>query len=185
MRLDQQLEGILFFKGEPMSLADLARALAITESDTEAGIETLRRRLEESGLTLIHKEDKIMLGTRAELTDTLSQFQKDELNKELSKATLETLSIILYKGGAARGDIDYVRGVNSSFILRNLQMRGLVEKQPDPEDSRRYIYTPTFETLQYLGISSLDELPDKSEVERLLQGAITEETASQIENADQ
>lgn len=94
----------------------------------------------------------------------LEQIKKEELNKDLSKASLETLSIILYKNGAPRSLIDYIRGVNSNFILRALSIRGLVEKVNDPKDNRRYIYKPTFELLSYMGVTSIEELPDYENV---------------------
>ena len=54
--------------------------------------------------------------------------------------------------------------MNSSFTLRALSIRGLVEKTPDPKDSRRYIYKPSFELLSFMGVKSVEELPDYSEV---------------------
>ena len=95
-----------------------------------------------------------------ELSSLIEDLQKEELNKDLSKASLETLSIILYKNGANRAEIDYIRGVNSSFTLRALSIRGLVEKTIDPKDSRRYIYKSSFELLSFMGVKSVEELPD-------------------------
>ena len=113
---------------------------------------------------LLMKEGEVALGTAPELSGLIEDLQKEELNKELSKASLETLSIVLYKNGASRAEIDYIRGVNSSFTLRALSIRGLVEKITDPKDSRRYIYKPSFELLSYMGIKSVDELPDHASV---------------------
>ena len=113
---------------------------------------------------LLEKDNEISLGTAPELSDLIENLQKEELNKELSKASLETLSIILYKNGANRSEIDYIRGVNSSFTLRALSIRGLIEKITDPKDNRRFIYKPSFELLSYMGIKSVEELPDYSEV---------------------
>ena len=101
-----------------------------------------------------------MLGTNPEFGSMLEEMRKEELSKELSKASLETIAVILYKEGATRADIDYIRGVNSSFILRNLLIRGLVEKITDPADSRRYLYKPSFDLLSYLGLSKLSLLPE-------------------------
>ena len=113
---------------------------------------------------MLEKDNEISLGTAPELSDLIENLQKEELNKELSKASLETLSIILYKNGANRSEIDYIRGVNSSFTLRALSIRGLIEKITDPKDNRRFIYKPSFELLSYMGIKSVEELPDYSEV---------------------
>ena len=90
---------------------------------------------------------------------------------------METLSIVLYKNGVSRSEIDYVRGVNSSFTLRALSVRGLVEKTIDAKDSRRYIYRPSFELLSFMGIKNVEELPDYGEVNKELQIIIKNEDA--------
>ena len=98
----------------------------------------------------------------------IEDLQKEELNKDLSKASLETLSIVLYKNGVSRAEIDYIRGVNSSFTLRALSVRGLVEKTVDSKDNRRYIYKPSFELLSFMGVKSIEELPEYAEVSNSL-----------------
>jgi segregation and condensation protein B len=109
---------------------------------------------------LQENDGDITLGTAPLLSELIEKLQKEELNKELSKASLETLSIILYKDGVSRSLIDYIRGVNSSFTLRALSIRGLIEKSVDKLDSRRYIYKPTFLLLSFMGVKSVEELPD-------------------------
>ena len=116
--------------------------------------------LENRGIALQENGEEITLGTTPEMSDIIENLQKEELNRELSKASLETLSIILYKNGATRAEIDYIRGVNSSFTLRALSVRGLIEKTLDPKDNRRYIYKPSFETLSFMGVKAVEELPD-------------------------
>mgnify|MGYP000452722962 CR=1 FL=1 len=179
MTLDAQIEGILFFKGEPISIGALSKLLSVNEDEVIQGLELLENRLAERGLALVRKDDEVVLAVRKELSNILEDLRKDELQKELTKASLETLSITLYKNGATRGEIDYIRGVNSSFILRNLQIRGLVERVTDPNDSRRYVYKPTFETLQYLGIQKISDLPDFEKVEEELARAFTAERAEE------
>jgi len=164
MNLESKIEAILFWKGEPMSRKKIAEILKVGEAEINEGIEKLKINLKERGVAILEKDNEITLGTAPELSDLIENLQKEELNKELSKASLETLSIVLYKNGASRGEIDYIRGVNSSFTLRALSIRGLVEKINDPKDNRRYIYKPSFELLSYMGIKSIEELPDYSEV---------------------
>jgi len=164
MNLEQKIEAILFFKGESISRKKLSEILNAGQKEIDEGIEKLKENLKERGITVIEKENEIMLGTAPELSELIEDLQKEELNKELSKASLETLSIILYKNGASRAEIDYIRGVNSSFTLRALSVRGLVEKITDIKDSRRYIYKPSFELLSFMGIKSIEELPEYNEV---------------------
>lgn len=160
MELDAQIEGILFYKGEPMKVWDLARLTRTTPEEVESALIVLEEKLRGRGLSLIRNNEEIMLGTAAELSSLLETIRKDEISRELSRASLETLSVILYKNGAARSDIDYIRGVNSSFILRNLMVRGLIEKTTHPTDSRKVLYIPTMETLTFMGLSKLEDLPE-------------------------
>ena len=162
--ISNEIEAILFWKGEPMSRKKLSDILKVKEVEINKGLEKLKENLKERGIVLLEKENEITLGTAPELSKLLEDLQKEELNKELSKASLETLSIILYKNGVSRAEIDYIRGVNSSFTLRILSVRGLVEKTIDAKDNRRYIYKPSFELMSYLGIKSMNELPDYAEV---------------------
>ncbi|OGI90835.1 hypothetical protein A3A95_03405 [Candidatus Nomurabacteria bacterium RIFCSPLOWO2_01_FULL_39_18] len=162
--LEQKIEAILFFKGEPVSLKRLGEILKISPGELIESITRLKENLKDRGITLQENNNELTLGTIPELSELIENLQKEELNKDLSKASLETLSIILYKGSAHRAYIDYVRGVNSSFTLRALSIRGLIEKTIDPEDNRRYLYKPTFELLSYLGIKSLEELPEYAQI---------------------
>ncbi|HEY4513192.1 MAG TPA: SMC-Scp complex subunit ScpB [Candidatus Paceibacterota bacterium] len=162
--LENQIEAILFFKGEPVSRKRLGEVLKAGQTEINEAIQKLKENLAGRGIVLVEKENEIALGTAPELSKLIEDLQKEELNKELSKASLETLSIVLYKNGASRSEIDYIRGVNSSFTLRALSIRGLVEKTVDTKDSRRYIYKPSLELISFMGVKSVEELPDWSEV---------------------
>jgi len=164
MEIEKKIEAILFWKGEPVSRKKLGEILKVEQTEINKGIEKLKENLAGRGIVLLEKENDISLGTAPEFSKLIENLQKEELNKELSKASLETLSIILYKNGANKSEIDYIRGVNSSFTLRALSVRGLVEKSTDERDNRRYIYKPSFETLSFLGIKSVEELPDYASV---------------------
>ncbi len=164
INLQSKIEAVLFFRGEPVSLEKIASILKVSREEIKNAVAELKIVLEGRGIVLQEKEGEITLGTSSEMSDIIEQLQKEELNKELSKASLETLSIVLYKNGVNRSEIDYIRGVNSSFTLRALSVRGLIEKTTDPKDNRRYIYKPSFELLSYMGIKSVDELPDYGEV---------------------
>ena len=134
MNLEQKIEAILFFKGESVSRKKLAEILKVSQTEINEGIEKLKENLKDRGIVLIEKENELALGTAPELGKLIENLQKEELNKELSKASLETLSIVLYKNGVSRAEIDYIRGVNSSFTLRALSVRGLIEKEVDVKD---------------------------------------------------
>jgi len=169
MTIEQKIEAVLFALGEPMSVKKLSTLLEVPVDDVLAGLNNLEQSLAERGLCITKNEDKVALGTRSELSALIEKIYKDELNKELTKASIETISIIVYKGGATRSEVDYVRGVNSSFIIRNLLVRGLVEKVPHPTDSRKFLYKPTFELLSYLGVTKLEELSEYEKTKEILE----------------
>lgn len=169
--LESKIEAILFFKGEPVSLNKLSDILKVSKSEITAAVSNLKTSLANRGIVMLEKENEIALGTAPELGKLIEDLQKEELNKELSKASLETLSIVLYKNGVSRAEIDYIRGVNSSFTLRALSVRGLIEKTVDTKDSRRYIYRPSFELLFFMGIKSVEDLPDWGEVSNSIETA--------------
>lgn len=164
MDLEQKIEAILFFKGEPISRKKLSEILKVSQTEIDESIEKLKKDLRNRGVALVENDNEITLGTAPELGKLIEDLQKEELSKELSRASLETLSIILYKNGASRAEIDYIRGVNSSFTLRALSIRGLIEKIVYAKDSRKYIYKPSFELLSFMGIKSIEELPEYQEV---------------------
>ena len=76
----------------------------------------------------------------------------------MTPATLETLSIVAYNGPIARSMIDYLRGVNSGYILRNLLVRGLIERYPIRNDLIFFIMSVLiFETF---GLAKQEDLPE-------------------------
>lgn len=160
LSIKSQIESILFWKGEPMTVKEVSKVLGIEENIVRENIPALQNDLENRGIVLISTEEKLSLVTNPQMSQKISVLVKEELSKDLSKATLETLSIILYRGAVTRSEIDYVRGVNSQFILRALSVRGLVDRETDPKDERAYLYKPSIDLLAHLGLTKREELPD-------------------------
>jgi len=136
--LEKQIESILFWKAEPIKVSELAKILEVSEDQIIGASQSLNASLENRGIQLLNNNKELSLITAAENGHLIEKLLKEELNKELSKAALETLSIILYKGPLKRSEIDYIRGVNSQFIIRNLMIRGLVDKEQNPDDERGF-----------------------------------------------
>lgn len=159
LSLESKIEALLFFKGEPVSIKKICE---LVESDEKSVIEALKifeQNLKDRGLALIYHEKSVLLGTSPEASSLIEKITKEEIARDLGKAGLETLAIILYKGVVSKREIDYIRGVNSNFIVRNLLIRGLVERI-DNEEGRGFAYKPTHELLGFLGISKIEELPE-------------------------
>ncbi len=160
--LTAAIEAILFVYGEPMEIERIAKLLKISKQEANNALENLKKNLEQEnrGLTLIFSDDKVQLATKPDFAELLENFIKEEFKENLTPASLETLSLIAYFGPLTRAQIDYYRGVNSGFILRNLLIRGLIERFPDPQRGNAYLYRVSFDLLKYLGISNVRELPE-------------------------
>lgn len=162
--LSQQLEAFLFWKGEPVTKKELAKVLNVGTDAVESALTELREVLHNRGLALILKDEAVLLTTAPALSPLIEGLIKENLERDLGKAGLETLTLVLYYGPLTRSRIDYIRGVNSTFILRQLMIRGLVERIDNPNDARGFLYKPTFELLSFLGITEISELPNYTEV---------------------
>lgn len=183
MNIEQQIEAVLFWKGESVTIAWLAKAVGISLEETEAGLVALDASLKGRGIHLIRFENEVALTTSAKASEIIEKLTREELVRDLGKAGIETLSIILYRGPVTRRDIDYIRGVNSQFILRNLVVRGLVEKIANPNDERSFLYKATLELLSHLGISNIEQLPEYSRMKEEISAweKSAEETANGAE----
>ncbi len=168
MELANLIEAILFYQAEPLSAKRLATLTKKSEGEVCDALKILEEKLLNTGLRLLTNGDEVALGTSPLAGATIEAITKEELSKELSKASLETLAIVLYKGPLTRAEIDYVRGVNSTFILRNLLIRGLVEKIDNPGDQRSFLYKPTFALLEHMGITRIEDLPGYSQTQSAL-----------------
>jgi segregation and condensation protein B len=155
------IESLLFTHGEPLAVSRIAKLLGISEKETDAALGALRIRYEDpsSGLMLIRKGKEVEIATRSGNADAVENLIRTDREESLGKATLEVLAIVAYRGPVTRAKIDAIRGVNCSFALRNLLLRGLVDRHPNPLDNREYEYVPSFRLLELLGIGSLSELP--------------------------
>lgn len=156
----QTIESLLFYENQPVSFAWLSRHLGISIANTKEEVEGLRQHYEKRGIEIIVHEDMVSLATHRSQQQKIRELEEQEQIKELSKQALETLAIIVYKQGVTKAEIDFIRGVNSVYILRNLTTRGLIEKKHNADDKRSPKYRPTLDLLSYLGVSQVSELPE-------------------------
>lgn len=169
------IEAILFVYGEPVKLKRLAEVLGV---DITAVQETIGRLSEDMaskrrGINISVLDDKVALLTKPHLHETIKEIVKEELDSELTPASLETLSIVSYLGPVSRAEIDYIRGVNSSFILRNLMVRGLIQREPDKGRAGSFLYNVTFDFLKHVGVGSPSELPEFQKYKDLMKSFTT------------
>ncbi|MEK7178133.1 MAG: SMC-Scp complex subunit ScpB [Patescibacteria group bacterium] len=162
------IESLLFTSGHPLSQKKMAEILGILESDVEKSLKELAVDYEQNsrGLRLVFFDNKVQLVIAPESKEAMEKLVKSEFEEELSQAALETLAIVAYRGPVSRAAIENLRGVNCSFILQSLAIRGLIDKRNNPKDGRSYIYNVTFDFLKHLGINKLDDLPNYTDLKK-------------------
>lgn len=185
MELKHKIESVFFITGEPVSEKKLVKVLEVLQNEVRAALEELRSDYKDRGIVVLQKEDEWQFGTAPEHAGLIEHLVKSEFTEELSRAALETLTIVAYRGPLTRHDLDFIRGVNSSFMLRNLLLRGLVERVENPNDARSYLYKISFDFLKHLGISRVEDLPQYPENRALVEEALSQFNDGTVESTEQ
>lgn len=155
-----RLEALLFVTAEPVLPAQLAAALETTTTEVEQGLKTLDESLQSRGLRLQRHAGRVQLTSAPEHAELIERFLGLEATSRLSRAALETLSIIAYQQPVTRPQVDEVRGVNSDSMMKSLLGKGLIQETGRTDGpGRPILYSTTPEFLQHFGINSVRDLP--------------------------
>ena len=158
--LKASLEALLFVAPVAITPSQMASALEIPESEVEAGLKLLAADFQERGLRLQRHAGRVQLTTAPEVSEVIERFLGLEITSHLSRAALETLSIVAYQQPVTRPQVDSIRGVNSDGVMKSLLHKGLIQDIGRAEGpGRPILYASSAEFLQHFGLTSLDELP--------------------------
>lgn len=163
------LEGLLFVVGEDgISLSKIKEVMEIDDETLSKLILDLEKTYSDSkrGITLMKYGDKLKLTTKKEHHSFYEKLSLQADESILTQASLETLAIIAYNGPVTRMEVDEIRGINSSHIIRKLVSKNLIEevgRADTPGKPRLYAVTDDF--LDYFGLKDVSELPQIEEVE--------------------
>ena len=192
-----KIESLLFISHKPLSATELAKLVGADKKQAEEILNQLAEeyRARAGGVEIIRVEDKYQMATAGESSEVVAKFVKSELTGELTRPSLETLTIIAYRGPISKAELELIRGVNCSLIIRNLLIRGLIEAKEDKAKGTTY-YNITLDFLKFLGLGSVSELPDfeklnrNNNLDKLLQGlsvsagAAEQEISSAVNNLE-
>ncbi len=162
--LTSLLESILFVSNKPLSVKELAKLLEQPDTEIQNALAALKTQREHTGVVILESNGEYQMATNPAHSTQVKNFLNADLREKLTDATVEVLAIIAYRQPISKAEIEAIRGVNSQYSVRHLLMRGLIEKIPNPNDSRSSYYQTTTEFLQHMGIASVKELPTFEEL---------------------
>ena len=168
--LPRVVEALLLAAEEPVGAGALARAAGVGEGAVRRALGRLAEECAGRGLRLQEDGGRHQLVTAPEYAPYVARLLGDEGAQRLSRAALETLTVVAYRQPCSRGEVEALRGVNSDRIVAALERRGLLEGAGRARTpGRPRLYRPAarfYEHFGLLGPADLPPLPDADEPER-------------------
>lgn len=158
--LSSKIESLLFISPRPLMMSKVAEFLKSSKEEVAKAISELAKEYVDQGrgIELVKNGQQVQMTTSGDNRKVIQEFIKDEFTGELTRPSIETLTVVAYRGPMTKAELELIRGVNCSLILRNLMIRGLVEIIEDK--ARGTLYQATIDMVKYLGVNELTELPD-------------------------
>ena len=147
----------LLYTGDSAQVANIAEFLGIEKEEISNSLNEVRALLSPLALELIQHKETLAISIDKATAKKFHTQENKELVKPLSDNALQTLAVIIYKNGASKAEIDFVRGVDSSRSLKTLILRGLIERE---NLKNKKVYSATLDTLTYMNIDMLEKLPN-------------------------
>ena len=167
-KIDNVLESLLFVSGEGMKIEDIAAALELQKSEIKGAVKRLKSKYGgKCGIHLLEYNGKLQFGTNPAYKEEVATVLNPIKEKELSKATLETIAIIAYKQPVTKLEVESVRGVNCDYTMQTLLNLGMIEVVGRKEAiGNPKLYGTTDEFLKRFRLESIDQLPDYDDLLR-------------------
>lgn len=161
MNLTQHIESLLLVATKPLTVRRLAELTSEKTEAVEQSLTEIEQKLsaESSGMHLMRHNGTAQYVTAPETSAIVTEYLKEEQAGELTRAALETLTIIAYRGPISKIQLDTIRGVNCALIVRNLLIKGLIEAKTH-KDRAQTSYQVTADFVRHLGLTSVTGLPD-------------------------
>ena len=173
-RIIPHIESLIFLANPSVSFEDIHQTLnecfqsQFSEEEVSKAIDTLiiRYTNEMYAFEIIEIGGGFRFMTKGAYHQTISTYLRQNTHKKLSKAALETLSIIAYKQPVTKTEVEMIRGVNSDFSVQKLLEKELIEIHGRSDGpGRPLLYKTTEKFMDYFGLKSMEELPQLKEIE--------------------
>jgi segregation and condensation protein B len=169
--LEAILEAVLFASGEPITSKRLQEVFeGVEKADLKKALDALIESYQSRnrGLQIIEVANGYQMVTRPVCAPFLRRLETIKASAKLSKPALEALAVIAYKQPVTRGEVEAIRGVDSSNVLRTLQERKIAKIVGRGEGlGRPMLYGTTREFLQCFGLKNLSELPELKDLKEI------------------
>ena len=164
--LENILESILFASGEAIDISDITSKIDVTKADINKAVKKLQDKYDgKSGIKLLQFNNKLQFASNGDYANEVSLVLNPIRQRNLSKATLETASIIAYKQPITRLEIEEIRGVSSDYAINILLEHNLIEVVGRKDAiGKPLLFGTTDEFLKRFNLSSIDELPDYNDL---------------------
>ncbi len=165
--LKSKIESLLFVASRPLSLKKISEQVGGEKEEVKKELTELTKDCEENkrGIQIMEIDGEYQMSTSGDSSKMVKDFLKDEMTGELTRPALETLTIVAYRGPIAKADLEQIRGVNCSLILRNLMIKGLVESK-NSDRGGEPLFNITFDFMRYIGVNKQSDLPDYDKLSR-------------------
>lgn len=160
------IEATLFVSGEGIDINAFAEKLEVTQNEVNKAVKELKKKLSgDSGINLIEYKNKIQLSSNPNYADQIASVLNPIREKALTKACMETLSIIAYKQPITRLEIEEVRGVNCDYTVQVLLEHNLIEVVGRKDViGKPLLFGTTEEFLKRFDLKDLTDLPNQEEI---------------------
>lgn len=160
------IEATLFVSGEGIDINAFAEKLEVTQNEVNKAVKELKKKLSgDSGIHLIEYKNKIQLSSNPNYADEIASVLNPIREKALTKACMETLSIIAYKQPITRLEIEEVRGVNCDYTVQVLLEHNLIEVVGRKDViGKPLLFGTTEEFLKRFDLKDLTDLPNQEEI---------------------
>ncbi|MFH1789982.1 MAG: SMC-Scp complex subunit ScpB [bacterium] len=165
-KLSSLIESILFVSSKPLAIKKISKVLNADCSEVASAIDFLAQKYNDgqSGIVILQNNDEAQMVSNPDNREAAEKFMRAEVSGDLTRPQLETLTVLSYCGPITKPELEQIRGVNCSLIIRNLMLRGMVKESN--KNGLFPTYEVTMDYLRHLGIKSLKELPDYSHLHK-------------------
>lgn len=167
--MEEVVEGLLYVQGDlGLTIKEIEDILEIDEETAKRVVLNLKNYYDENkrGLRINFLGNTIKLTTREEHKDYYQKLIEGPRENSLSSSALEVLAIIAYNEPMTRGEVEKLRGVDSSYVIRRLLAKGLIKECGKSDlPGRPILYKTTDDFLDYFGLASISDLPNIEMIE--------------------